>query len=206
MTRPLSKRTDSGLDSAPTSPTLSHSMDRDDRNLEIRARLRAIGQSQRFTSFEGGFAMARDNGDDGLSEVVRMLRQRGIASPQTVEEMLLQLVLNPNRLKIERTILAQQVEGGVLGESREGTVMNAQGFLEEVKEQKFFMLDDGTSTSSVVICQTCGGTVKESNLKRCPCGQTVCLRKGCARGGKHSEQWFCCTAHRFLYFVGFSLR
>jgi len=107
-------------------------------------------------------------------------------------------ILNPVQLKTKRTNLIDQKEHKkLISETRTASFINEKGFLEEIEENNIRMLDDGTSTCGVVICQTCGGVVKEENIRRCTCGKTVCIRPGC--GYKTDNKWFCGFWHSLIY-------
>ena len=127
----------------------------------------------------------------------------------SLEQVLMRHILNPTRLKSTRTVLVDVNSDGVIFETREGTVLNPAGFIEEIKEDRFFMLDDGTSTSpsGITRCGTCQGVVKEQNLRRCPCGKTCCVRQGCGQSVDGStETLYCSGWHSFFGWLGFGLR
>jgi hypothetical protein len=69
--------------------------------------------------------------------------------------------------------------------------------------REIVIIGDGTAftgTERISACQKCGKIVREENLRRCECGRTVCLRKGCGKiyGGK----WFCGFRCYFLSRMG----
>ncbi len=82
-----------------------------------------------------------------------------------LEDMLKALLLNPSRMSTERTQLIDNLHNGVISEIKEGSVLNASGFIEDIKQENIFMLDDGTSLGGIVKCQTCSGIVKLERLK-----------------------------------------
>ena len=97
-------------------------------------------------------------------------------------------------------------DNGLILETKEGTVLNKAGFIEDIKEESSYMLDDGTSLNGIVRCQTCHGVVKEENLERCGCGKTCCVRPGCGKFSKSTGRWYCCKWHAFLGYLGIGLR
>jgi hypothetical protein len=125
----------------------------------------------------------------------------------TLEELLTRLIINPARLNTVRKNLSN-FDGKTLtiAQSREGSLINQAGFPEEINSDEIFLLDDGTSLCGITICQTCGGVVKEENIRRCKCGQTCCLRKGCGRFSRLRNEWYCCSWHKFKGKLGFNLR
>lgn len=134
-------------------------------------------------------------------------QKRQLHPEENLEQLLMKMLLNPTRLKTTRSVLMDVTSDGVISETREGTVLNPAGFIEELSENRLVMLDDGTSMSGVVRCQTCNGIVKEQNLRRCACGKTCCVRQGCGQGGDGSmETLYCSGWHAFYGWLGFSLR
>lgn len=125
----------------------------------------------------------------------------------TLEQVLMRHILNPTGLKTTRAVLVDISSDGVISETREGTLINEAGILEEIRQENIYMLDDGTSMNVVVRCQTCNGIVKEQNLRRCPCGKTCCVRQGCGQNVDGStETLYCSGWHAFSGWLGFSLR
>lgn len=125
---------------------------------------------------------------------------------QTLEQLLMNLVLNPMEKSTTRTQVAPNPNNGVVTETKEMTMLNEAGFMENVKQENIYMLDDGTSMNGVARCQTCGGIVKEENLKRCGCGKTCCVRPGCGKFSEKKNEWYCCSSHQFLRFLCIPLR
>lgn len=124
----------------------------------------------------------------------------------SLEQLLMQLILNPARLKIVRMNLTDDNGNPiVISENREGTSISEKGFPQEIQENNSFMLDDGLSTQEIIQCQNCKGIIHISSLRRCVCGKTCCLRTGCGKVSR-SGQWYCSSWHKFLCVLGFNLR
>ncbi|MHB9141993.1 MAG: hypothetical protein ACYC25_08980, partial [Paludibacter sp.] len=128
-------------------------------------------------------------------------------SDAILEKILMQLVLNPARIKIQKKNLTDFNGNTVaIAQSIEGTAINPAGFPTEEVCEDVFVLDDGTSLCGISVCQTCGGIVKEENIRRCECGKTICLRRGCAKYSAYKNTWYCCSWHKFLGNLGINLR
>jgi len=142
-----------------------------------------------------------------IEDIVRLMQagQGGQELEQSLEQLLMSQLLNPVQVSTARTLLANISRNGVISECREGSIINSAGVLEDIKEVKVYMLDDGTSTSGIVRCQTCGGIVSEKNLKRCDCGRTCCVRPGCGKYLRSKDSWYCCRKHAVLGFLGLNL-
>ena len=125
----------------------------------------------------------------------------------TLEQLLMKMLLDPTRLKRTRSILMNISSEGVISETLEATLINEAGILEEIRQENIYMLDDGTSRSGVVRCQTCYGVIDQSSLRRCQCGKTCCVRPGCAMYSESKNEWYCCGWHDFFRGVfGMNLR
>lgn len=140
-------------------------------------------------------------------KLVQMGILRQAQQPISVEEALTRAILDPQRVQLRRTVLAPVREDGMLSEIVESTLVNKTGVLQETHAELFPVLSDGTSLApnGVSQCQTCFGIVKETNLKRCPCGITCCVRRGCSRGNGQTT-WYCSRWHWFLGTLGLPLR
>lgn len=109
---------------------------------------------------------------------------------QSLEQSLMNQIINPASIKRTRTNLIDNFgRKATISETRTAGFINDKGVYEEMQEDNIRMLDDGTSTCGVVICQTCGAVVKEENISRCKCGKTVCVRPNC--GWKVSGKKYC---------------
>lgn len=149
--------------------------------------------------------------DLSTEDILKLIQQQGNKninqSPDTsVENILMSLIMNPNNKSTTRTQLMDKPSNGTIFETVEGTTLNADGFIEDIKQENISVLDDGTSMKGVTRCQTCGGIIKEESLKRCPCGKTCCVIQGCGKYSKSKDQWYCCSFHLFLGYFGISLR
>ncbi len=133
--------------------------------------------------------------DNRNTELLTLLEAVTATGREDVElkDALTSLLLNPNTANIKLSRLSAN-PSNVLSETRTRTRINSRGDTEEIQEEiiHISMLDDGTSANrnGIVICQTCGATVREENIKRCPCGKTVCVRPRCGYKAI-SEKWFC---------------
>ena len=109
-------------------------------------------------------------------------------------------MLNPNKLQKEQIRIVDHSENGVLKQKIKATRVNEAGFQEELEEEVLYihMLDDGTAAGDlgIVICQTCGATVKEKNIHRCTCGKTCCVL--CGEYSEKNDQWYCGFWHSLL--------
>ena len=86
----------------------------------------------------------------------------------SLEGILTQMLLNPNKKSKTITRLKDTSENGVVSENEEGTILNSDGFVEDFKINNIIILDDGTSLDgNIARCETCGGTISPQNLKRC---------------------------------------
>jgi len=116
---------------------------------------------------------------------------------QLLEQTLVNTVLNPIKLKTTGQYYMDTRSNEVpLMEVQEGTIINDRGYIEEVKKEVFYPLDDGTSLGGVAECMNCGSTVKLENLHRCTCGKTCCVL--CGNHSTNTNQWFCSWWHQFL--------
>jgi len=125
----------------------------------------------------------------------------------TLEQLLMQLLLNPAQLKTFKKNLTD-FKGNkiVIAQSQEESSINPSGYLDATNSEDIVLLSDGTSLCGITVCQTCGGVVKEENIRRCKCGQTCCIRKGCGKYSKSKNEWYCSRWHKFLDWLGFNLR
>lgn len=119
----------------------------------------------------------------------------------SIQQELINQLLNPIELNSSRLRIVEEPENGVVSESREGVIINAEGYPEKIKEETInvMMLGDGTSLNpqGIVRCQTCSRLIKEASLSRCLCGKTVCIM--CARHNGKYDIWFCGRIHKFLW-------
>ena len=146
-------------------------------------------------------------------KILRLLqRQQANQNPESslLEQLLTLQVLNPVRRKSQRMRIAENPPHGVVSERREAVVINEDGGIEEMSEESICIhsLDDGTSVNSrgIARCQTCGGLVKEENLRRCDCGKTCCVIPGCGKSFRTNGKLYCCIWHALLGLLGISLR
>lgn len=150
--------------------------------------------------------------------VKKVVRQRPQQKPQPVpvpqeglEQMLMRLILNPSELKTQRTRLEQKPSPyGITSEKREGVFINAHGVQETIQEETQYVASfkDGTPAGDPKLtrCQTCGEIVSIDSLKRCPCGQTCCLIRGCGVYVERDDQWYCCKKHAIMKMLNLNLR
>jgi hypothetical protein len=123
------------------------------------------------------------------------------------EQSLMDILLKSSfRQKASRTLIIENT-GDVISESREGSIIDQNGFIHDIKENYVYVFADGSSTSpeGYTRCQSCGSTVKK--VFRCPCGITVCQSLECpSKYSKSKNQWYCSTRHKTLDIFGISLR
>ena len=140
-------------------------------------------------------------------ELLRLLEQieanNKSKSETGLEEILMQTLLNPSRVSRVRTrVMPAQGQDGVVSETIEGNVLNAQGVMEEFKDNRVFILDDGESTSEISRCQLNGHLVKTKNIVRCPvCSITLCMAPGCGVivGKRYCRLWHAVIGWLFGY-------
>ena len=125
-----------------------------------------------------------------------------------LEQLLTQLILNPSRLKTAKINLVDSKGNTIaISQSHEENATTPSGFPQELTSEDTFVFDDGLSLHGITVCQTCGGVVNENNIIRCKCGQTCCIRRGCAKYSKSKGEWYCCWWHKIIGgFFGFNLR
>jgi len=135
-------------------------------------------------------------GDDMVNkdEVLKFFQQQG-KDQVSYEDFVKMFLLSPLRTSSTKVILSDGNKKRVISETREGVVINSQGSIEEIKEVVHTTLDDGSSLNGIAICQTCEGTVREENLRRCTCGRTCCIRPEC--GVYSNGKWYCSGWHAF---------
>lgn len=128
-------------------------------------------------------------------DVMRFFEQYG-NDQVSLKDFMTMFIMSPFRTCTTRIVLSDGSKKKVLSETKEGIVVNAQGSIEEIKETIHTTLDDGTSLNGIAVCQSCRGTVKEENLRRCVCGKTCCIRPDC--GIYVAGKWYCSRWHSFL--------
>lgn len=132
------------------------------------------------------------------------------AIPQeSLEQILMKVILNTTELRTQRTrIVAKKSFHGVSSEKREGVFINAHGVQETIQEEIKYVsaFRDGTPAGDPALtrCQTCGEMVSIDSLKRCPCGQTCCISRGC--GVERKGIWYCSKVHALLTMCKINLR
>ena len=149
--------------------------------------------------------MSQDRTKEDIIKFLQLQQTNQNIEP-SLEQLLMNLILNPMRMSTTRAKLMDNQNNGLISETKEGIVLNEAGFIEDIKEENIYMFDDGTSLKGIVKCQTCEGIVKEENLKRCGCGKTCCVRPGCGKFSESSGNWYCCNWHAFLGYLGIGLR
>ena len=145
--------------------------------------------------------------EDEIKRILEQQQNNQNTESISLEELLIQLFLNPARVKTFRVNL-NDVDGNpiVISENREGTSINEKGVSLEIQENISYMLSDGLSTTDIVQCQACKGIIHLQSLRRCPCGLTCCISRGCAKYSKSRDQFYCSSWHKFLDEIGFNLR
>ena len=133
------------------------------------------------------------------------------SSQDILEQVLLQLILNPSKVLKQRIRVQDDLGEGILFEIREGSRINEYGVQEEIEELVIntSCFGDGSPMNIYGIgrCPNCGLLVKEDSLRICQfCGKLHCIAKGCGRYSILTRKWFCCRTHRFLGLFGVSLR
>lgn len=119
-----------------------------------------------------------------------------LSTNQSIEEQLMNSLLNPIRIKkTGKYMITRQEQEVPLMEVFEGTVMNEKGFIEEIKKERYYTMPDGTSLGEYVECMNCGNIVHKESISRCAiCRKTVCILCEKFSSGKS----YCCYWHKFL--------
>ena len=115
---------------------------------------------------------------------------------QDIEQVILNSILNPVHMKKTAKYLARR-DGKVtpLMEVYDGSRINESGYIEEIHEEVYHTMDDGTSMSGYAECMNCGRIVSNSNIFRCKCGKTVCIL--CSVKSSHGNH-YCSGWHKLL--------
>lgn len=142
--------------------------------------------------------------DIDINELLQMLQQQeSVGADQNLEEIILNMLLNPNEASIKRIRLAYDPENNLMSEIREGVIINQQGIPMRLEEEviNIHTLDDGTPMNrhGICCCPSCGARVMQENLSMCACRKLICIK--CATYSKQGK-WFCSWWHRFLSWLG----
>ena len=150
-------------------------------------------------------------GEINIDELLRLiqLQQNDQNSQETLEQMLLSLILNPVEIQRQRIVIDDLSEGVVL-ELREGASINENGYQEKIQEliinSKTFADGNPMNIYGVARCENCGSLVAEDSIRVCQfCGRLCCLSRSCARVSRNGKV-YCSRMHRFLGFFGLSIR
>jgi len=150
--------------------------------------------------------------DINIEELFQLLNSQGQQSSQDMlEQLLLQLILNPVRLTRQRIRLEDNLEEGILFELREGTTINEFGVQEEMQELVIntacFADGNPMNLYGIARCPNCSRLVREDSLRICQfCGNICCISKDCGRYSSWRQRWYCSRKHRFIGFFGVSKR
>jgi hypothetical protein len=130
---------------------------------------------------------------------------------ESIEKMLMKMILNPKELKTQITrIEPKRNPYGVSSVKQEGMIVNSQGVQQQVQEEIKYVsvFKDGTPVTQTGFtrCQTCNQIVGIDNIHRCPCGQTCCVSQGCGIYIERQDQWYCCKKHALLSMCKINLR
>ena len=111
------------------------------------------------------------------------------------EQILINSILDPRRLKIKGTYLIDSQGNEVpYYEKFKGTVLGKEGYPVDLHKEYFYPLDDGTTMGEVTECQTCGSIIHKDNMLRCACGITCCVL--CGIYSNKTQMYYCCTWHK----------
>ena len=150
--------------------------------------------------------------DIDMQDVIDMLssQQDQQSSQDILEQVLLQLILNPTRVLRQRIRVQDNLGEGILFEMREATTINESGVQEEVQElvinTSCFGDANPMNIYGVVTCPNCGLLVREESIRICQfCGKICCISKDCGRYS-FTGKWFCCRWHRVIGYLGVSFR
>ncbi|MBU4000555.1 hypothetical protein KKG29_05315 [Patescibacteria group bacterium] len=128
-----------------------------------------------------------------------------------IEQLLLNLLLNPVRLRRQRIRMQNIPDSDILYEIKEAVIINEQGVLEEHEELVINTdtFDDASPKNifGLVKCSQCGSTVREGSVVICQyCARICCAVQGCGIYSRSRNKWYCCRWHAFLGFLGIGLR
>ncbi len=139
---------------------------------------------------------------DYTDDILQFLQEQesNQSMSQSLEEMLIEKLLNPTEKTVRRIRLIEDPTDSVISQVREDLVMNPEGYPEKVEEEiiNVCTLDDGTPMNSYGICrcQSCKRLVRSENLSRCFCGKTTCIM--CGKYHAKTGIWFCSFWHKLL--------
>jgi hypothetical protein len=150
---------------------------------------------------------------EDIDEILQALNQQqgNSNSEQTIEQLLMNLLLNPVKLKRQRIRIEENLNNGVLYELREGTIINEAGCLEEIEEivinPQTFADGSPMNIYGIAKCPSCGSLVQEENLFSCACcGGTVCISQGCLYYSRFTGNAYCSKLHKYLHILRINLR
>lgn len=139
-----------------------------------------------------------------INELLQVLQaQEQDQNPEeSIEQNLMQLILNPLRAQRQRIRIDNNIGDGVIFELREATIINEHGIHEELQEliinpQTFA---DGLPVNvyGVMQCPNCSSTIKTESIRVCCCcGRYLCTVKGCGYTS-FDGRWFCSLSHRIF--------
>lgn len=116
-----------------------------------------------------------------------------------LEQVIKTLLTNPITAKRKKVILTNGKKQEVIFETSKQTILNPAGMPEIEIVNASPVLGDGTSLSGAAFCETCNNTVSIKSLRRCKCGRTTCLRRGCGKiwGGRFFCSLKCVILSKF---------
>jgi len=137
---------------------------------------------------------------DNMDEILDFLHQQGLTPEQSLEQLLIERILNPAERTMRRILIVEEPNNPYINQVREEIIINEQGFPEKVEEEivNVCTLGDGTpmNTYGICRCQTCHRLVSVENLSRCVCGKTTCVM--CSKYDAKTGIWFCSSWHKFV--------
>lgn len=147
---------------------------------------------------------------DDLRHLIRTLQEQQ-DNQDSLEQMLLQLILNPVSAQRQIIRVDDDLEDGILFELREATIINEHGIQEERQELVVnpVCLGDGSAMNiyGVVRCSACGSLVMQDSIRVCQfCGRMCCISRGCGRYSKLRDKWYCSRKHRAMGLLGVNIR
>lgn len=108
-----------------------------------------------------------------------------------MEQLIKRFKSTPISTKKKQVVLGDGETEEVVFESVRQVVLNRAGMPETLLVNKPRVLADGSSLAEVGVtrCQACHELIRTESIRRCACGLTCCLRRGC--GKVWFGTWFC---------------
>lgn len=149
--------------------------------------------------------------DVNINDIIAQLQQHSNDRQPNLEDILIQHILNPFRLERQIIRIVDNPESDQIYEIREGSIINQNGFQEEIQELLINVraFADGTPMNifGIVKCENCGSIVRDQSTTLCACcGKMCCLSPNCLQYSRLTEKIYCSKFHKYLGLLGIRLR